>query len=531
MGTNKFLFIMLTIFILITLINSSVAINNIGGNNPSLKYIKNEIKNNNADWNADYNNIFTKERNYVKNYLGANIKNALKERNDTTDLETSLASSSFDWRDVEGINYITAIKNQGGCGSCVAFAAIAVLEAVIQIETDIIFDSDLSESHLFFCGGGSCGMGWYLDEATNFIKNTGVVDELCFPYNSYDMDCNQKEDNWRSRTIQIKKSGSIYNNEEIKQALIEYGPLLASFHVYEDFSSYSSGVYEHVWGKVVGGHAIAIIGFNDTGEYWICKNSWGPNWGENGFFNIKYGECGIDTCVYYFDGITGNIQPSKPEVIYPDEDATELETTIEVKWKNCTDIDGNLVSYDIYLNEGNFIDFNEDPIASGLLTNNYQFQNLKKDRVYVWQVFSEDEKGSQHTDGKYRFTTRKPRAPSVSGPEKIQLNVSHTFTASTLEKNGSEYYWYFQWGDGENSGWLGPYQSGKTISISHEWQEKGTYEVKVKYKEDGVESEKTILELSSPKNNELSSPVFSRLVDLLSERFPFVEFIYRFVVN
>jgi len=60
------------------------------------------------------------------------------------------------------------------------------------------------------------------------------------------------------------------------------------FTVYEDFMSYKSGIYHHVSGEVAGGHAVKMIGWGNEGgvDYWICANSWGPEWGEKGFFRI-----------------------------------------------------------------------------------------------------------------------------------------------------------------------------------------------------------------------------------------------------
>jgi len=73
------------------------------------------------------------------------------------------------------------------------------------------------------------------------------------------------------------------------------GPMTACFVVYGDFRYYRSGVYRHVSGEQLGGHCVTIVGYDDNQKCWICKNSWGAGWGENGFFKIGYGECGIDT--------------------------------------------------------------------------------------------------------------------------------------------------------------------------------------------------------------------------------------------
>jgi cathepsin B len=76
------------------------------------------------------------------------------------------------------------------------------------------------------------------------------------------------------------------------------GPVEASFTVYEDFLTYKSGVYHHVSGASLGGHAIKILGWGVEGGvgYWLAANSWNEDWGLNGFFKIKRGsnECGIE---------------------------------------------------------------------------------------------------------------------------------------------------------------------------------------------------------------------------------------------
>jgi C1A family cysteine protease len=79
---------------------------------------------------------------------------------------------------------------------------------------------------------------------------------------------------------------------------------MAVFQVYDDFYAYTGGVYTHTWGGLVGLHCVEVIGYDDLGGSWICKNSWGTRWGENGFFCIAYGQCEIDT-TYPFWGISG----------------------------------------------------------------------------------------------------------------------------------------------------------------------------------------------------------------------------------
>jgi cathepsin B len=80
------------------------------------------------------------------------------------------------------------------------------------------------------------------------------------------------------------------------------GPMETGFSVYSDFMNYKGGVYKHVTGSLLGGHAVKIVGwgYDDTAKsnYWLCANSWGETWGEQGFFKIAFGQCGIDSAVY-----------------------------------------------------------------------------------------------------------------------------------------------------------------------------------------------------------------------------------------
>ena len=87
--------------------------------------------------------------------------------------------------------------------------------------------------------------------------------------------------------------------DEIKTELMTNGPMEVSFDVYEDFMTYKSGIYQQVTGKYLGGHAVKLVGWGvENGvEYWKIANSWNEDWGENGYFRIKMGECRIESDV------------------------------------------------------------------------------------------------------------------------------------------------------------------------------------------------------------------------------------------
>jgi hypothetical protein len=233
----------------------------------------------------------------------------------------------FNWRDVDGVDYTTPIKNQEPCPSCEAYALVAAVETLVQYEVGHPFGCDLSEAHLFFCSGGTCKRGVNVTRAAEYLVEYGVPDEGCFPdpHRKSDTPCNYTMPGWENRTVKIEEWGWVENDiEEIKKALIEHGPLIICIWIWKDFMYYRGGVYRHKWGRLEGGHLVALVGYDDNQQCWICKNSWGENWGEKGWFKIAYDAdmfiagCYGGTGILYVDGVCGTFTPDVPKV-YIDE--------------------------------------------------------------------------------------------------------------------------------------------------------------------------------------------------------------------
>jgi C1A family cysteine protease len=216
--------------------------------------------------------------------------------------------ASFDLRNVDGKNFITPIRDQGACGSCVAFGTVATIEGTARFQKrDPNFAIDLSEAQLFYCmarsQGRNCGNGWWVPPAMDVVRDQGLADEACYPYTAGDQNCSNLCSDWQNRVTKTTSWHQIGNPSDIKTWVSTKGPVGACFNVYDDFFAYTGGVYHHVTGSLAGGHCVSIVGYNDSGGYWICKNSWNTGWGESGFFRIAYGECGIDAVGYAADGI------------------------------------------------------------------------------------------------------------------------------------------------------------------------------------------------------------------------------------
>jgi len=235
---------------------------------------------------------------------------------------SALLVQAWDWRNVNGRNYINPVRDQGSCGSCAAFGTVATMEGMVRILSNLPvlhlpglpgwdgFPPYLSEAHLFFCGGGTCPDGWYISSALNFAKNTGVVPAKCFPYTPVDQPCSPCA-GWQDHVTQVQAWHQISSPAEMKAWLSTRGPLVTRFNVYSDFHYYHGGVYTYLIGELEGGHAVCCVGYDDARQAWLCKNSWGtgwggaPGWGDmEGYFWIGYGQCCIDDSMYAIDSFS-----------------------------------------------------------------------------------------------------------------------------------------------------------------------------------------------------------------------------------
>jgi len=214
---------------------------------------------------------------------------------------TFSAPVSVDWRN-NGGNYVTPVKNQGACGSCVGFCSCSTIESAVRIKlNNPSYAIDLSEGFLFFCGGASCANGWGLTSGLDYAKSTGVVDEACMPYasstlnNGTNMNCGASRcSDWQNRLTKISDYAGYATIAARKDAIATRGPLLAGLAVYNDFFAYTSGVYVKTASSTLAGyHCISLVGYDDNQQCWILKNSWGTNWGESGFVKIRYNQADL----------------------------------------------------------------------------------------------------------------------------------------------------------------------------------------------------------------------------------------------
>ena len=128
------------------------------------------------------------------------------------------APASIDWRNNNG-NWISPVKNQLNCGSCVSFATIGTIEARLKIACgDSSRADDFSEAHLFFCGCGQCcGTGWNFAPALDFAQNTGLAPDAAWPYQPNNQPCNSainptfKIDGWKRALSTAETRSAAWN--------------------------------------------------------------------------------------------------------------------------------------------------------------------------------------------------------------------------------------------------------------------------------------------------------------------------------
>jgi PKD repeat protein len=214
------------------------------------------------------------------------------------------APSSWDWRDY---GVVTVIQNQGSCGSCWAFGTIGSYESCVAVAGGGL--DNLSEEWLLDCNtlGYDCGGGWW-----GFPDlYDGVPLESCYPYVGSAGSCNTScpkyhpMDDW----YYVGPSSGVASTTDIKNAMYEHGPIAAAVYVDSYFQAYSGGIFSNT-ASYSPNHAIVLVGWNDSGGYWILKNSWGTNWGESGYMRIEYGANNVGYAAAY--GIPESVTPQPP---------------------------------------------------------------------------------------------------------------------------------------------------------------------------------------------------------------------------
>jgi len=271
------------------------------------------VKESGAEWEATLNNQFASwTLGDAKKMLGARLDDVFIAQAPRVETVVEAVPASFDSR-TQWPGCVHAIRNQEQCGSCWAFGATEALSDRFAIQTNLATNVTLSPQDLVSCDtdqNEGCN-GGYPILAWQYMQATGIAADECYPYTSgggVTGNCLITSSPTCAAlggtgTFQLYNAASAYSVgttvAAIATEIMTNGPIEVAFDVYQDFFSYTSGVYVHKTGSLAGGHAVKMIGWGTLSgvAYWTVSNSWGTSWGMEGFFLIKRGvdECGIES--------------------------------------------------------------------------------------------------------------------------------------------------------------------------------------------------------------------------------------------
>lgn len=253
------------------------------------------------------------------------------------------APESFDSRqNWPKCDSIRDVRDQSNCGSCWAVSSASAMSDRWCIDSNQTNQTRISSTDVLACCsecGDGCD-GGQEDVAFQHWTTHGYVtgneygnDKWCKPYSFQPCahhvtvpgltPCDQLGPEYPTPECKRECSSSTYATDyksdlkmgasyqtfsgesDIKIEIANHGPVVTGFEVFEDFMTYKGGVYQHVTGGSLGGHAVRVIGYGSENgtDYWLVANSWNENWGEKGLFRILRG---VNHCGFEADMVGGH---------------------------------------------------------------------------------------------------------------------------------------------------------------------------------------------------------------------------------
>jgi cathepsin F len=235
---------------------------------------------------------------FRRKYLNLNISVLNTIRTERIQIKTNDAPETFDWRNEGAVN---AVKDQAQCGSCWAFATAANLEGLYYLKNKQ--SMTFSEQQLVDCDTIDNGCnGGLMENTFTWLKTHGIMSDLDYPYEGYEGNCREDPSKYKMKISGFTLLDS-RDEKQIKEFLYKTGPLAIALNAnYLQF--YYGGILDVpdvMCDPDQINHAVTLVGYGSENgqDYWIVKNSWGQDFGEEGYFRIARGKgtCGINTYI------------------------------------------------------------------------------------------------------------------------------------------------------------------------------------------------------------------------------------------
>jgi C1A family cysteine protease/predicted phage tail protein len=359
------------------------------------------------------------------------------------------SETSFDWRDA-GI--VPAVRDQGSCGGCWAFGTVGIMESALAKAGGPL--TDLSERFLidcnqsgWDCNGGLTAHAYHYNTLGKNQTQIGAVLESAKPYNtSYTLTCSSAYDHpyklngWQFITGDEWTVASV---DQIKTAIYNYGPVTAGVCVGSNFNAYDSNYTSYPGyvmpqgdnaNTVCGGytnHQIILVGWGvdpTAGGYWILRNSWGSNWGMNGYMRIKWNDIsrvGEGTSWVTVDpnsfGVPG------PTLTAPAAGYTTGNTSMDFTWDSLT----NAATYEIQIDDASA--FSSPNYSSTGLTALTFTQSSLTGGTWYWRVralLTDTTYTNWSASRSFTIDLTPPAVPTLSSPavDAVTRTKSTTFS-------------------------------------------------------------------------------------------------------
>lgn len=460
----------------------------------TLEDIRFKIDQNGYDFTVDENWVFNMEKEKKRAFFERKPPRFPRQLTDSTGPGPLLERmrrrqalpAGFDWRNKDGRQYIGPVRNQGDCGSCYSFAAAAVAESAYNIALDNYNSAaaDFSESYIAWClskippysdhftGCDGADFDYFELQA---LTEKGVIAETDFPYQEYDPGtCPFTGE----ASIKFKSWHRVSCNdvEAIKSAIYNFGVVDAAVMVTSAFQAYNSGIYEDANTLCSGdpcyytatNHAISLVGWGEENgkEYFILRNSWGPDWGEDGYMRIATTAAGVGCAVSYlvYDAVTPSAKTNA---------ATSVAATSAVLNGSLNPRGSNVSYYFDYGADTKYGQKTATKTASGSLETavSETLSGLTSDTTYNFRLVVVTDQGSKIFGGNKTFyTISQAGKPIIATGEATSIESDGATLNGVVNPVGSDTTYYFEYGATKNYGLIsnppGEISAAKTEGIS-----------------------------------------------------------------